>query len=238
MPRLFSVEVIRENAVFELDARAAQHVRALRLREHESVTLFDGAGGEVPAHIERIEKKSIVVASLQRISIEREASIKITLLPALIANDRFDWLIQKTTELGVDAIQPIYSERSQRIPGSIDKRVEHWRSVAIAACEQCGRNRIPTIHAPIDLNVAMTRVEARAAVLLDVDGTHSIELSSIPRESPLSVFAGPEGGFSPEELKALRNRCGQNVRVALTVLRAETAAIAALAVLSSAGLAA
>ena len=151
MPRFFCTEPIQTDATFALDARVAQHVRVLRLREGEAIVLFDGSGGEVPATLEKIDKREVVVATSHCIAVEREAAHAVTLCPALIANDRMDWMIQKATELGVAAIQPMYSERSQRIPGDIDKRVEHWRGVAIAACEQCGRNRIPEIHAPVAL---------------------------------------------------------------------------------------
>jgi 16S rRNA (uracil1498-N3)-methyltransferase len=233
MPRFYCETPIRESASFELDSRAAQHVRVLRLREGEAIVLFDGSGGEVPTQLDRIDKKSVSVTTLQRLAIEREHSRAIMLLPALIANDRFDWLMQKATELGATTIQPIYSERSQRIPGDIDKRVDHWRGVAIAACEQSGRNRIPAIHGPISLHDAMKQSTTQMTILLDADGATSIDLSSSGEASGLAVFVGPEGGFSSEELSALRKRCDHKLRIGLTVLRAETAAVASLAVLAS-----
>jgi 16S rRNA (uracil1498-N3)-methyltransferase len=231
MPRFFSETSIADNSTFEADARIAQHIRVLRVREGDSIVLFDGSGGEVPARVERIEKKSIVVTTNQRVAIERESSKHIKLVTALIANDRFDWLIQKATELGVAEIQPIYSERSQRIPGDVDKRTEHWRGVAIAACEQCGRNRIPVIHAPIPFDSALSSNHGQSSILLDADGDGAINVSSI---ASLSVFVGPEGGFSSRELVELRKRCDHKLRIGFTTLRAETAAIASLAVVSSA----
>jgi 16S rRNA (uracil1498-N3)-methyltransferase len=231
MPRFFCETPVAENATFAVAPGIAQHVRVLRLREGESITLFDGMGGEVPALIVSIDKKSATVTTQNRVAVERELTRSITVFTALIANDRFDWLIQKAVELGVAAIQPLYSERSQRIPGDVAKRVEHWRGVAIAACEQCGRNRIPMMAAPVAFDQALVSGDAGAFVLLDAEGDASITLSSA---GTISVFVGPEGGFSPRELELLRKRCDHKLRVGRTILRAETAAIASLAVLSSA----
>ena len=230
MPRFFCAEPVQQNTSFELDARVAQHIRVLRLREGEAITLFDGNGGEVPATLARIDKRNVEVATGEHIVIEREAARRVTLHVAVIANERMDWMIQKATELGVVAIAPLYSERSQRIPGDVDKRVEHWRAVAIAACEQCGRNRIPEIYAPVALAEAVASLSAQSLILLDAEG---VALMSSIVESVCSVFVGPEGGFAASELELLRKRCDQRLRIGPTVLRAETAAIAALASLAS-----
>jgi 16S rRNA (uracil1498-N3)-methyltransferase len=231
MPRFFCTESVQPNAVFALDARVAQHVRVLRLREGDAITLFDGCGGEVPAALTRIDKREVLATTSSHIAVEREMQRSVTLYPALIANDRLDWQVQKATELGVAAIQPTYTERSQRIPGDVEKRVEHWRGVAIAACEQCGRNQIPKIHAPITLGDALATISDQSIVLLDADG--SMDKSSATSASSIAVFIGPEGGFSPSELDALRKRCDHRLRLGPTVLRAETAAIASLTWLGS-----
>ena len=227
MPRFFLDTPILPSATFELDARAAQHVRVLRLREGESITLFNGTGGEVPATLSRIDKRTVEIATGEHVSVERESAVRITLYAALIANDRMDWMIQKATELGVAAIQPLYSERSQRIPGDVNKRAEHWRGVVIAACEQCGRNQLPTVQAPIALSDAMAATSGANNVLLDADGL----ASPVDDAAAMNVFVGPEGGYSPNELALLRAHCDMKLRIGQTVLRAETAAIAAVAVL-------
>ncbi len=230
MPRFFCAEPIRQNAQFELDARVAQHVRVLRLREGESITLFDGGGGETPAMLERIDKRSVQVKTREHVAIERELNRHITICAALIANDRMDWMIQKACELGVSTIRPMFTERSQRIPGDVEKRVEHWRGVLIAACEQCGRNRIPEIHAPFMLSDALASLSAQSSVLLDAEG----DAAAPPvAKGSISIFVGPEGGFALSELELLRNRCDHKFRIGRTVLRAETAAIAAAAALVS-----
>ncbi len=231
MPRFFSAVPVQTSATFALDARIAQHVRVLRLREGEAITLFDGTGGEVPATLTQIGKRDVLATTSAHVVVERETQRSVTLYASLIANDRFDWLVQKATELGAMAIQPMFTERSQRIPGDIDKRVAHWRGVAIAACEQCGRNQIPKINSAIMLSDALADVADQSLILLDADG--SADSSSVTTASSSAVFIGPEGGFSPSELDALRKRCDHRLRLGPTVLRAETAAIASLVWLRS-----
>ena len=231
MPRFFSAEPIQHNATFALDARIAQHVRVLRLREGEAIVLFDGTGGEVPATLTQIGKRDVLATTAAHVAVERETQRSVTLYPSLIANDRFDWLVQKATELGVAAIQPTFTERSQRIPGDVEKRTEHWRGVAIAACEQCGRNQIPKVHTPITLGDALAALDDQSLILLDADG--SVDKSLSMTKESTAVFIGPEGGFSPAELDALRKRCDHRLRLGPTVLRAETAAIASLVWLGS-----
>jgi 16S rRNA (uracil1498-N3)-methyltransferase len=228
MPRFFLDSPIPQNVTFELDARAAQHVRVLRLREGEAIVLFNGKGGEVPATLSRIDKRVVEIATGELVNVERENNTRITLYAALIANDRMDWMIQKATELGVATIQPLYSERSQRVPGDVSKRAEHWRGVAIAACEQCGRNQLPSALAPMALSDAISLTAGADNVLLDADG---VALPGEGAREAVNVFIGPEGGYSPKELKALRAHCAQKLRIGHTVLRAETAAIAAVALL-------
>ncbi len=230
MPRFFCTEPVEPSITLALDARVAQHVRVLRLREGEAITLFDGSGGETSATLTQIDKRTVEVTTGERLNIERELAMQITICAALIANDRMDWMIQKACELGVSAIRPMLTERSQRIPGDIGKRVEHWRGVLIAACEQSGRNQIPEICAPITLAEALSSLGDQSTVLLDAEG--STAASSIATDS-VSIFVGPEGGFAPAELELLRKRCDHRLRIGRTVLRAETAAVSAIAALAS-----
>lgn len=229
MPRFFCPRPVTPDATFTLDADVAQHVRVLRLREGEGIVLFDGTGGETPATLTSIGKREIVVGTGQHLLIEREVARQITLHTALIANDRMDWMIQKATELGAVAVQPIYSERSQRIPGDIAKRVEHWRGVAIAACEQCGRNRVPGVFAPISFAETLSATHGAMNVLLDAEGDTGHQFAA----DAMNVFIGPEGGFAPHERDALLAHCAHKVRIGATVLRAETAAVAAMALLAN-----
>lgn len=233
MPRFFCSDAVLPDSTFALSHDIAQHVRVLRQREGDSIVLFDGQGGETPAIINTIGKREVAVTTAQHVAIERESARPVTLYAALIANDRMDWMIQKATELGVAAIQPLYTERSQRIPGDVTKRIEHWRAVAIAACEQCGRNRIPAIAGPMPLNEALSATRGATNVLLDAEGDFGYEIFTATRPIALSVFVGPEGGFAPQEHAALLLHCTQKLRIGATVLRAETAAVAAMALLAN-----
>lgn len=226
MPRFFCEARIEDNVRFVLDVRVAQHVRVLRLREGDDVVLFDAMGGEIAAKLVEIGKREVIVATNARIDIERELTRQITLCVGLIANDRFDWLIQKAVELGVAEIQPLYTEHSQRIPGDLGKRVAHWRGVVIAACEQSGRNRLPNVNAPISIEAAINAMATRYKILMDAHGSNGLE--KCDGLTKFAVFVGPEGGFSSNELANLRVASDARLRLGETILRAETAAIASM----------
>lgn len=233
MPRLYCPPPIPEHAkAWPLPEAAAQHARVLRLRAGETVTLFDGTGGEVPAALAAIERRAVTVDTTSRLAIERETARRVTLAVGLIAGDRFDWLLQKAVELGVAHVEPLLTERSQRIPGSIDKRLAHWQGIVIAASEQCGRNRLATVSPPAPLDDWLERARAASApiVLADADGG----TFTGDGVSEVTLVVGPEGGFTPTELVHLREFAAQRLRIGPTVLRAETAAMAGLALLSSA----
>ncbi len=224
MPRFYLSSSLNEHSQITAPDLVAQHVRVLRLREGDGITLFTGQGGEYAASLHAIGKREVEIAIHDYSPVEREALRSATLMPALLANDRMDWLVQKATELGVRHIQPVLSERSQRIPGDVEKRRQHWLAIAIAACEQCGRNRIPEISLPAPLKMLQSQLSAAPTYLLDMEG----DSLSPPHHETANFLIGPEGGFSPSELVDLRARCSKKMRLGATVLRAETAALAAL----------
>ncbi|MGA8007863.1 MAG: 16S rRNA (uracil(1498)-N(3))-methyltransferase, partial [Thiomonas sp.] len=144
-PRLFVSSPLRAG-LFDLPAAAARHAQVLRLRAGAELVLFDGAGGEWQARLHAPRQAEI----LEHSATERETPQRVLLAVGMPANERMDWLVEKATELGVAAIQPLITQRSVlRLGGErAQKRVEHWQGIAVAACEQCGRNRLPVI-API-----------------------------------------------------------------------------------------
>lgn len=237
-PRIFvdpDDAAIVPGAELALPPPAARHAAyALRLRVGEPLTVFDGAGGEYAATITRIDRRDVMIAVLRHEAIERESIRPLTLVQASIAADMMDWVIRKSTELGVAAIVPVQSARTQGIPAErAARRGAHWREIAIAACEQCGRNRLPSI-APLvsyaDWIAAAQGTER--IVILDSGGETSLAASAAG--SPVRVVAiGPEGGFTPDELD-LANRAGATrAHLGPRILRAETAAIAALAMIDA-----
>ena len=230
--RIYVETELRPQASLELPEAAAHHVaRVLRLREGESVVLFDGRGGEYDARLAMPGRGRVLADTGERRDAERESPLAITLVQAVSTSDKMDFTVQKSVELGVAAIQPVFSAKSVvRLSGEREaKKLAHWRRIAIAACEQCGRNRIPEISEPVTLD--RYRAPAAAAkILLSPGGTSSLADSA---KSPLVLAAGPEAGFTAEEEQLLERGGFVATRLGPRILRTETAALAALAALNA-----
>ena len=214
-----------------LPPATARHIaQALRMRVGDAVTLFNGNGGEFAATIARIDKRGVVVRIGAFDPIERETSHPATLVQSVIAADMMDLVVRKAVELGVAAIVPVFAEYSQRVPDTRTvKRVERWRQIAVAACEQCGRNRVPAIADVVPLS-AWLDLEGTGsdAVMLAPDGP--IAYGEILRKAiPRFIVIGPEGGFTRHEIDHAVRNGARLARLGRTMLRAETAALAALA---------
>ncbi len=233
-PRFFVTAPIARDAAlpcaFTLDARASTHVRVLRLREGETITLFDGEGGEFVARIETIGKRDVGVTLLQHAAIERESPLAITLVQALATGEKMDWIIQKATELGVAAIQPIQTQRATAKLNAerADKRAEHWQGVAIAACEQCGRNRVPIIHRVLDFGAWLRTPQTGPRVLL-----HPGAPAQLPTSTATSIVIGPEGGFTQDEIVDAERAGVGAISFGPRVLRTETAGMAVMAAMQA-----
>ena len=237
-PRIYvghDVHALAPGADYALPAAAAHHVaQVLRMRAGDALTLFTGAGGEYSTTIARVERRDVVLRVHRHDPAERESPLSVTLVQSLIAADMMDWVVRKAVELGVAAIAPVQSARSQRVPADrAARRVEHWRQIAVAACEQCGRNRIPEV---LPLVAFDAWLEAHAGSLrvaiLDADAGRSLA-SLFAAEPPAAVATGPEGGFTAEELRRAGERGALPAHLGSRVLRAETAAVAALATASA-----
>lgn len=216
--------------VVALPEAVAHHaIRVLRLAVGQPLTLFDGRGGECTATLEHIDKRGAAVRIERFDSIERESTLSVTLVQAVIANDMMDYAVRKATELGVTALQPVLTARSAPLPSGerAERRRSHWQQVAIAACEQCGRNRVPSVAPAVPL-VAWLAEWTGLGLILAPDAAQP--LSAVERSpGPLALLVGPEGGFAAAEV-ALALRAGwQAVGLGPRVLRAETAGVAALA---------
>lgn len=221
---------------FPLPAAAARHVaQVLRMRRGDALALFPGTAGEYAATITRIDRHGVVVRVERLVEVEREATRPLTLVQAMIAADMMDLVVRKAVELGVSAIVPVQAARSQGLaPERASRRVLHWRQIAIAACEQCGRNRLPFV-APVvawrDWLAAVGDAQAPIAIL-DHEAAHS--LASVAAASvPRTVVIGPEGGFTRDETEAARGCGAIPAHLGPRVLRAETAALAAVAIVGA-----
>lgn len=218
-----------------LPAVAAHHVaQVLRCAEGASLTLFDGLGGEWTAVITRIRKDDVQVVLTSFDDIERESRLAITLVQALPAADKMDWIVQKCTELGVAKILPVISKRSVvRLSGErMERRVRHWQGVAAAACEQCGRNRVPDVGSLDTLTSCLSQLPEEPRFILAPQSAQS--LSKIQcKNSSLTLLVGPEGGFEEGEYQAAASIGFQPVTLGSRILRTETAGLAAIAMMTA-----
>ena len=233
-PRLFVEESAAELAAgreLALPAAAAHHAaNALRLRAGERVTLFTGAGGELAATIVRIDRRGVTVHVDAFVDVEREATLRTTLVQAIAASDAMEYAIRKAVELGVSAVQPVTTARSAPLPAGprVAQRHQRWRHIAIAACEQCGRNRLPDLRIALPLDEWLRARDATATgIVLAPDAARP--LPQLSPQASLDILIGPEGGFTADEIAGATRAGIIPVRLGPRVLRTETAGPAALA---------
>ena len=229
-PRIYCDLRLGPGAQFALAPDAAQHVaKSLRLKAGDAIVVFDGRGGEYDATLLRVDRDRVDVKLGAFQDAERESSLALGLVQGLPEADKMDWIIQKATELGVAWIQPIICERSVvRLSGErAERREAHWRRVAIAAAEQCGRTRVPEVRptatfinwiaAPNDVPRWLLSPSAPAVA------------AHPPVASPLELVVGPEGGLAERERSLALERGAEAVSLGPRILRTETASIVALA---------
>lgn len=241
MPRIHCPLPLSEGATLGLPPGAARHVQVLRMQPGQTLTLFTGdeaTGGEFSATITRMGRSDVDVEVGTFHPVQREAGLRIHLAVGMPANERMDWLVEKATELGVASIQPLMTERSVlRLTGErAEKKVAHWQSVAVSACEQCGGNRVPVIH-PVQTLARWLAQPLQADtgirhVLSLADGSQplSTRLQALAAGDGAGCFLlGPEGGLGPDEEQQALERGFVPTGLGPRVLRTETAALAVLA---------
>ncbi len=244
LPRFYFPGEIFTGKVVELSIAAAHHaVRVLRLKEGSGVVLFNGNGGEFQSVIVRIGRTGAAVAVGQHLPVERESRLAITLVQAVCANEKMDWIVQKAVELGVFRIQPVVTARSVvRLSGERgERRAKHLQRIAISACEQCGRNRVPCVLAPAPLEGWLGAKANRAEsseksenpeIRMMLSPTAEKGLRDLPlpsRSTCITLLVGPEGGFTPDEESTVRGAGFVSVRLGDRILRVESAALAGIA---------
>ncbi len=215
--------------------------RVLRLRKGDAITLFNGYSGEFSAHIEAISKSSTTVLIDAYHDIECESPLHIELAQAICVNEKMDWIIQKAVELGVTCIQPVTTDRSivHLSDERSSKRLQHWQRIVISACEQCGRNHVPQILPLITLPEWLSQKKATRSsydlhFMLSTTATESLRnILKPPTDANLALVIGPEGGFTQEEGTAILHTGFIPVRLGKRILRTESAALAAIAVLQA-----
>ncbi|MFT4615145.1 MAG: 16S rRNA (uracil1498-N3)-methyltransferase [Bacteroidia bacterium] len=232
--RIYTSTALHSGADFVLEPEPSRHLsRSLRLGEGDALTLFDGSGGEYSASIMDVGKKHVTVRTGQHQNIDRESALAIHLGIAVSRGDRFDWVIQKATELGATSISPLQTERTGvRLSGErAEKKLSHWRQIAISACEQCGRNRLPALNPLQSLQSWIDATQADQRLVLHHRAAANLETTEQP--GSIALLVGPEGGLSEAEIEQAQRSGYFSLTLGPRIMRTETAPLAALAILQS-----
>ena len=232
IPRIYHPGPLTPGTDIELDSKAARHiVRVLRLPAGSALTIFNGEGGQYDALLTKIEKTCIVAKLTAFNAGIQESPLHLTLAQGIARSERMDLIIQKAVELGVTHIIPLLTERTliQLTSERRDKKLAHWRGIIISACEQCGRNIMPSLQSPLPFSEWIAQTSGEMRLLLDPSG--DLSLQSLPRSNKISLLIGPEGGFSEQEKRLALAHGSHRVRMGPRTLRTETASISALTAL-------
>jgi 16S rRNA (uracil1498-N3)-methyltransferase len=240
LPRFFVDLPLVPDTELQLPSDIAHHaVRVLRLRDGDDLVIFNGKGGQYPARL-AVEGKSAAAQLGAFDAREAELPGRITLAQAIPSGDKMDWVIEKAVEVGVTTIQPIAAARCVlRLSGDrLEKRLAHWRRIVVAACEQCGRNRVPEVRAPLTPEQFLATVaDGQAPLRVMCDPDAAIRLTDLVQQRDMAagieLLVGPEGGWSPEELALAARYRVEAVRFGDRILRTETAGTALVAALSA-----
>lgn len=237
MPRFFVAPLGPAGSEQSLPEPVVRHVQVLRLKIGDPLTLFDGMGGECPATLLTLDKRQASVRLDARRDVERETPYRLTLAQGLCSNEKMDWLLEKACELGVARIEPIVAARSVvRLSGErAQRRQAHWEALMRAACEQCGRNRPPSVSGALGFEAWLAAPRASDTTRLLLSPRGSQPFAALPEQAPpgeIVLLIGPEGGLDAEEEAAARAAGFRAVSLGARILRAETAGIAMLAALA------
>jgi len=235
--RLFVSGALSNDAELVLQGEQANYLgRVLRSRVGDTVTVFNGDGGEWPACIEHISKNSVTLRLGVVVESATESPLKIHLVQGISRGERMDFVVQKATELGVSRITPVLTHHGmvKLDQKRADKRRQHWQHVAESACEQSGRTQPPRIDEPLALNTWFGGRDSAGTmeVVLQATATASLVSLSAPKAG-LCLLVGPEGGFSEREYEDAEIAGFQAASLGPRILRTETAALAAVAVAQS-----
>jgi len=234
MPRFYIDAALRAGSSVPLPEDSAHHaVHVLRVHAGDEVTLFNGRGGEYAARIASIQRLKVLVDVLAHRAVERESPLRVVLVQGVSAGERMDFTVRKSVELGVAEIQPVLAASSVARPKGerAAARHAHWQKVAIAACEQCGRNQIPKVQPMI--TAAGYRGGEGTKILLAPRSELGFSQAVKGGGAEFTIAAGPEAGFNADEERAFLDAGFVPARLGPRVLRTETAGLAALAALSA-----
>ena len=236
--RVFVESALAPGVRVDAGGTAAAHMtRVLRLVAGDRVTVFNGDGNDYPARIAAIRGSRVDIEVLEQRQARPESPLALRLVQGIARAERMDLIVQKATELGVVAIQPVMTARSVvRLDAkTTERRLAHWRGIVIAACEQCGRARLPAVAVPLPLSewLAQPALESVRRLQLAVDAPESLG-SAAAGAGSIELLIGPEGGLDESEQKSAASAGYRSCSIGPRVLRTETAALAALALLQAA----
>jgi len=233
IPRIYTKALEQGSDKICLGAETSHYLgRVLRMKPNQSLRLFDGQGYEVLAEIESFESKQKTwVQVLEVIEQKTESPVRIHLGQSISKGDRMEFTIQKSVELGVSEITPLWAERCDvKLKGDrLAKKIEHWQGIAISACEQSGRSFVPTVHMPMTVSEWVKQRDESAKITLHHRATSSLKEMPVPTEAALLI--GPEGGLSEQEIALSEENDFQSIAMGPRVLRTETASLAALSLI-------
>ena len=231
MPRFF-IDGAADGRAYIAGADALHIAKALRMRPGEALTLCDGKGTDFEGVLETVTDRQVTVRITASRPSQAEPTLAVTLYQGLPKGDKMDWIIQKAVELGVTAVVPVATRRSvARLEGKADKKQERWQRIAAEAAGQCGRGMLPSVERPLSWSQALSRLSGEPALVFYEGGGRPLRELVTPSTRRLSVFVGPEGGFDPEEIDAIRRQGGGVATLGPRILRCETAPLAALTLL-------
>ncbi|MCL4168284.1 UNVERIFIED_CONTAM: hypothetical protein GTU68_010497, partial [Idotea baltica] len=204
IPRIFFDDSLTVGVNFELSRDQAHYLgRVLRLTSGRPILVFNGRGGEFACEILELDGKRGLIRVIEHLEKDTESPLSVCLAIGLSKGDRFDWLLQKATELGVSSIQPLFTERTEvRLSAErLGKKHAHWQSVIQSACEQSGRTKVPAVFQPTDLSSHCEITSSSAKLILDPSASLSIAKFDFQEpESSADLLVGPEGGLSSGEI--------------------------------------
>jgi len=234
IPRFFLNQGLRIQDEIELDLELSHRLSSvLRLEKGASLILFNNDFFEYSAIITNITRKKVTIQILERHEKNVESPLQIHLGQVISKGEKMDFVIQKSTELGVHRITPLFSERSvvHLKQDRLDKKAEHWQKVAMSAAEQCGRTLVPLVDTPKDLAEWVAEQKEKTCLVLDPNSRHPLAKTEVL--SPLAVLIGPEGGLTNDEVQRAVIHGFKAVKLGPRILRTETAALALLAAIQA-----
>jgi len=229
IPRIYTEHALASNTIVVLEESASHHLsKVLRMQVGRELIVFNGAGGEYSATISEITKKTVQISVGEHTSDNRESPLQLELAIGISRGERFEWVLQKATELGVTKITPLITERTEvKVSGDRQEKMhERWQQILTSACEQCQRNILPQLHAPVSIDEWLKTVDSEARFVLHHRDNQGLPADKKPQS--VTLLIGPEGGLSEREIEVALAQHFFALTLGPRVLRTETAPVAAI----------